>query len=678
MRRPAERSLKMNKKHFVIRILVMLILVAMLFPSFLERSRNENMNKDVSFALNYNSASNALSTEEFEKCLDENKKIGATTLAIGEESLNTLFSSGFIVYTNYSDLCVKYDSVSEEIVKLLGEDNKLRKDSFILITKRPEWKAYLDKWITAKYTENEYTKKVTQDGTYAYVLYEGGTDGKRVAVGFNEEKIETAYNNGFEIMLSMMFGGFSNTEYIERIEEIIDKYDVKFINLKENSSYDEKSPNAEKNYKTMCDLIQRKKLYLVVTENQDQLSNQKPIGYFKLIDAAEGRVLRSYETVDFGAENPIEARYHQIINSVTDRNIRMVVVNQLTSGIGTYEDKSDRTNEATKLAINKLRSIGYNTESYNTQYDYSVNRRFNSAVALVLMIIMAVTMAELLFSNRMKKLELMGALAIITGAGFSLVAPEGIICLYPTLFAALAPCFAITVMLTYVKSVHNKINTSMLLVTTALVSAGTLALLGMVQATLLSGLDYYINSLIFRGIKISLILPIVYSMVALAIMLIDKKDNYLRKTIKLLNMQIKVYWLILAAAAAAVAAIYLIRSGNVSSISPIESFMRNSIAELMTARPRTKEFLIGWPCLSLFVYYVKNTDSKLFKWCFGVGSSILFASVINSFCHVFTSAWTIYQRLFNGIIIGAIVAAIALIVNNIAIRLVKIINKKYY
>ena len=668
----------MNKKHLVIRVVIMLVLVAMLLPTFVERSRNEAMNKDVSFALNYNSADNTLSQEEFEDTLNENKKIGVTTLSIGEESLNTLFSSGFILYTNYSDLSVKYDSVNEEIVRQLGDDSKLRKDSFVLVTKRPEAKAYLDKWIPSKYVEDEYTKKTMQDGTDIYVLYEGGTDGKKVAIGFNEEKIETAYNNGFEIMLPMMLGGFSNTEYIERIGEIVDKYDVKFINLKKNASYDEKSPHAEKNYKAMCDLIKEKKLYLVLTENQDQLSNQKPIGYFQLINAAGGRVLRSYETVDFKAEKPIEARYHQIINSVTDRNIRMVIVNQLTSGIGTYKDKSDRTNEATKLAINKLKSIGYNTESFNTQFDYNVNRRINSLVALVLMIVMGITILELLFSKRMKNLEMLGALAIVAGGGFSIIAPDGIICLYPTLFAALAPCFAITVMLTYVKAVKEKLNTFMLIITTALVSVGTLALLGIVQSTLLAGLDYYLNSLIFRGIKISLILPILYSMIALGILLMDKENNYLVKTIELLNCEIKVYWMLLAALASGVAAIYLIRSGNVTSISPLESLMRNSIAELMTARPRTKEFLIGWPCLALYVYYVKNTDSKLFKWCFGVGSSILFASAINSFCHVFTSAQTIYERLFNGVIIGALVAAIALIVNAIIIILIKLIKKKYY
>ena len=142
-------------------------------------------------------------------------------------------------------------------------------------------------------------------------------------------------------------------------------------------------------------------------------------------------------------------------------------------------------------------------------------------------------------------------------------------------------------------------------------------------------------------------------------------------------MEIKAYWVILAVGFAGVAAIYLIRSGNVTSISPLEELMRNSIAEVMSARPRTKEFLIGWPSLILFLYYIKNSNITLLKWGFAVGSSILFASVINSFCHVFTSAEIIYTRVFNGVLVGAVVSVFAIIVNAIIVKLVRKVIKEY-
>lgn len=668
----------MNKKIIVSRIVIMLLLVAMLIPTFAERIKNEAVNNDVIFALNYNNAHMVLSDEEFDSTLAENKKNGVNTLFVGEESVNSLINAGFVTGIKYNVLCHKYDDESEDIIKQLGKDRKIHNDSYVLITKRPEAKEYLAKWISAKYTKDEFIKKTTPLGADVYVLYEGVSDAWKVTTGFDENKIKDAYDRGYEVVLSMMLGGFSNTEYIQHIEKLIEKYNVRFLNLKEDDNNQDKSSAAKKNYSAVCKLIKEKKLYLIVTENQDQLSNQKPIGYAQLVEAAYGRVLRSYETVDFNSKPLVETRYHQIINSVVDRNIRFVVINQLVSGRDTFKEKSNKTNSATLMAINKLESIGYNTKSYDTQYDYNINRRLTAAIAMALMVIMGVTLLELLFAMRMKKLEILGLIGALLGTGFSFAAPETIISLYPTLFAALAPCFAFTLVMAYIKAVHKKLGWILLLLSAVVITLAVLMLCGMVQASLLAGLDYYINSLIFRGIKLSLILPIAYSAVAFGIMFVEKKDNYVVKTIEILNMQIKVYWMLLAALLGGVAAIYLVRSGNVSSISPFEAFFRNSITEVMTARPRTKEFLVGWPCLALFVYYVKNTSSNLFRWCFAVGSSILFASVINSFCHVFTSAEIIYARVINGVIIAVIVSAFALVGNAVILRIIDCIRKKYY
>jgi len=667
----------MKKKHIIIRIVIILLLISIMIPTFAERVKNESGNMDVVFSLNYTSAHQALNQEEFQDTLDENKKMGVTTVTIGEESLSTLVSSGFLTCMNYRDIGTKFDEESEAISELLKDNPKIRKESFLLIAKRADAQEFLNKWIPAKYTEDEYLKFDAENNALVYVIYEGELDGKKFAIGFNEQKIENAYNNGFDISLAMMFGAFSNIDYIELIGEYVDKYNVKYINLKNNDIYEEDSPNANKNIEAMCNLIKEKNLHLVVTENQDQLSNQKPIGYQKLIDSSNGRVLRSYETVDFKDEDLVEARYHQILNSVVDRNLRMVVIDQFTSGKGTFEEKSDKVNEATQRTITKLESIGFNIDSYDTQFDYSVNRRMVSLVAVILMIVMGVTMLELLFFKKMKKLEILGLVAAFLGGGIAYKAPESLLYLIPTLFAMVAPCFAITVVMAFVKVMKEKFSTTVLTVLTVILTAITLSLCGFVQASLLSGLDYYLNSLIFRGIKLSLIVPIMYSFAAYGIMFMENREKCVEKIVSFLNKEIKVYWVILGIGAAGVAIIYLIRSGNVTSISPIEALMRNSIAEKMAARPRTKEFLIGWPALVLMVYYVKNSNIKLIKWGFAVACSILFASVINSFCHVFTSAEIIYQRVFNGILVGAFVAVAAIVLNAIIIKFVRWIIKKY-
>ncbi len=668
----------MSKKNIIIRILIMLILVAMLVPAFSQRVKNEKENNDVIFALNYNNSEMVLSADEFKKTLDENKEMGVKTLFVSEESINSLINEGFVTGIKYNVLCHKYDDESEAIIKQLSGDSKIHNDSYVLITKRPESKNYLAKWIPSKFTADEFIKKETPEGADVYVLYEGVSDAWKVTTGFDERKLKYAYDNGFDVVISMMLGSFSNTEYVSHIEKIIDTYNVKYINLKENYNNEDKSASAKHNYEAICNLIKEKGLYLIVTENQDQLSNQKPIGYDQLTSAAGGKILRSYETVDWGAENLVETRYHQITNSVIDRNIRFVVINQFVSTTTTFKDKSDKTNMATKMAIDKLSQIGYNTGEYNTVFDYSVNRRAISAIAMLLMICMGLTLLELLFGQRFKKLEIVACAGALFSILFSLKAPEGIVYLYPSLFAAVAPCFAITVVMAYAKVMKEKLSFVMLLITTMLISLVTLALSGLVQSALLSGLDYYINSLIFKGIKISLVLPVIYAAIAYGIMFTEKNNNYVKKTIQILQMEIKVYWMILAAVMGGIVAIYLIRSGNVSSISSAESLMRNTITEFMTARPRTKEFLVGWPCLMLFVYYLKNVRVPLFTWIFATGSSILFASVINSFCHVFTGVQIIYSRVINGLIIALVAGVFALVINAVIIRIAKHLQKKYF
>ena len=270
--------------------------------------------------------------------------------------------------------------------------------------------------------------------------------------------------------------------------------------------------------------------------------------------------------------------------------------------------------------------------------------------------------------RRIGWLEILAAVGSVLSVGFTFLAPESIVLLYPTLFAVVAPCFAITAVMVFARNMRQRLSNIPFVLSAILFAAVVLALCAFVQTVLLSGLDYYLNSIIFRGIKLSLLVPIAYTAVAYGILFADKEEDIFTKAIRILNADIKVYWMIIGLFLGGVAAIYLIRSGNVSSISPIENLMRNTITEIMTARPRTKEFLIGWPCFVLFLYYLKNSKSVFLQWCFAVGGSILFASVINTFCHVFTSAEIMYMRTANGFFVGIFVSAVAMILNAVIVK----------
>ena len=670
----------MSKKSLTVRIVIMILLAAFMVPSFVARVKNETANNDVVFALNYNNAVMVLSSEEVEETLAQNKEMGVTTVQIGEESINSLISAGEITGIKYNVLCHKYDDETEDIIKLLQDDEKIHNDSYVLITKRPDKKEFLDKWITAKYKEDEYCKVTTDLGADVYVLYEDINNIAKLAIGFDEEKIESAHKAGFDISLSMLVSPYADTTYVSYIDELVKKYDVKYLNLKKGMESHAKEKYTDKNVSALSKVLEENGLYLILTEEQTQLSNQKPIGYAKLIESSHGKVLRGYDTADYETKNTgstiSDKRYFQILNSVVDRNIRFVNVTQLTNGTDTFKEKSEKTNLATKRTIERLSEAGFNTTEYDTVYDYSVQRTLTSAAAMIIMIIMGLSVIEWLLNRKIKWLEILAAVGAVLSIGFTFLAPEGIVLLYPTLFAVVAPCFAITAAMLFAKNTRGKLSNTAFVLSNIVFAALLLGLCAFVQTSLLSGLDYYLNSIIFRGIKLSLLVPILYAAISYGIIFTDREENLFKKVIRILNADIKVYWMLIALLIGGVGAIYLIRSGNVTSISPIESFMRNTITELMTARPRTKEFLVGWPAFVLFLYYLKNSKSVFLRWCFAVGGSILFASVINTFCHVFTSASVMYTRTLNGLLVGALVSVGVIVINSVIIKIVKNFIKK--
>ena len=91
----------------------------------------------------------------------------------------------------------------------------------------------------------------------------------------------------------------------------------------------------------------------------------------------------------------------------------------------------------------------------------------------------------------------------------------------------------------------------------------------------------------------------------------------------------------------------------------------------MGIRPRTKEFLIGWPSLALFVWYVSKTKDRLIPFILSFGVAILAGSVLNSFCHVFTPAIFIYLRTVNGFLLSLPMCVISLILNKFVYKLLR-------
>ena len=112
--------------------------------------------------------------------------------------------------------------------------------------------------------------------------------------------------------------------------------------------------------------------------------------------------------------------------------------------------------------------------------------------------------------------------------------------------------------------------------------------------------------------------------------------NSLSNTVTLLNKELKYWHVLLLIVLAGVGLFYISRTGNSGSVSDMELAFRQWLENTLYVRPRTKEFLIGFPFFILALYVMGINR----KW----GSILLvpgvigFLSIMNTFTHLHPSS----------------------------------------
>jgi hypothetical protein len=109
------------------------------------------------------------------------------------------------------------------------------------------------------------------------------------------------------------------------------------------------------------------------------------------------------------------------------------------------------------------------------------------------------------------------------------------------------------------------------------------------------------------------------------------------------------------------ATVLTIRSDNASFVPGWEVQFRDLLERVMWVRPRTKEFLIGYPCLIIYFVIKKRGWLLHYREVFRIGASMAFASAANSFCHFHTLLPLTVARVVNGWFLGIAIGFLALV-----------------
>jgi hypothetical protein len=180
---------------------------------------------------------------------------------------------------------------------------------------------------------------------------------------------------------------------------------------------------------------------------------------------------------------------------------------------------------------------------------------------------------------------------------------------------------------------------------------------GLILAAYFSTPIYMYRLASFSGVKLSLLLPLV-----LVLFLDLHQREHPESLTEILSRPSLWGELVLVGAFLLAAFVMLLRSGNYGFVSNSEIMFRDWLEKILGVRPRTKEFLIGYPALIVWYYLKQNGLWIHWREALRLAVTFAYSSAVNSFCHFHTPLTLTILRNFNGLWIGLLLGLITLIV----------------
>jgi len=523
-----------------------------------------------------------------------------------------------------------------------------------------------------------------------------------IGLGFDPIKVNQIKESGLSVNLRPSNFYKYNDKLVSAYFAEVGKYNempnVLIFNGREIMSY-----NQEKGYYSQELYEQLKELGLPIgmVESADQLGFTDQTGIEYLAKDLDYNIVRVFALIDY-----IQSRYNYLgyyeggkeientmYRAITERNIRSIYFRPYKDSKLTYYTDLDEYKktfdglskrlEAHNITLGEPSVIPYNTVSVYVMMLSTLGLLVLGLIILKLVFDIEEKFEWVLFG--------LGALGIL---GINYVAPNLSIDLFAFAAANIFPTLAIIFVIEFIKDIllSNKVYTLkgiLVKSTTALIVSVVICMIGgFYVGAIMSRTDYLIEMSFYRGVKASLLLPMIFFVVIYLIKLGYKRDvremegntYFLEDIKKFIFEDVKMYYALIAGVVVAVLYVYIARSGHETNIEVlnIELIFRNFLEDYLLARPRTKEIFFAFPALSAAVYFAARGYNKLL-FPLLLGSLIGLTSVVNTFCHsrapIYLSTSRTLISLAFSIVIGVIVVLILDLLNKIYVS--QFGSKKY-
>lgn len=675
------------------RLLSLFLVIGILFSTVFvfKRGNIENGYKNVEITIDYGEIlkMDMESDKDAFYFLKEFKGMNVTSVSLNEMTLNSLKErEEFKIKTSLDgyDLVVESDPTIFTFI-LEGFSKKIDKDKIHITGKN----SLRIEGTTKDYIYDETNVKDIDGKIIGKRKIGEGSKLEFLGIGFLQEDIDLIKQSGLNIIPRPIYTSqYDSKKTVVDYFDFLDKQNIKpnFIifagkEVLGGGKYNEYLRNELKNRNIIVGLIetevQRENIVQKGIEDLIQNNGYNAVRVFNIAGWIQAR---------YDYEIPFHRNGQEIINSmyraVTERNIRIIYFRPFidkdksyVTDMSIYKDRfkefENRINTGHKLEMGKVNSMN----------DFHPNRIMHIPIIIGIIASFLILIDNIVdIKDKYSKILFLLGVAGSTGIYILNIKVD----LFNKMFALLGsitmPSLAMLFIFFTMKEilkVKQKVNLSTVLIRGMMILGISLfiSFMGVLfEVSLLSDIKYLLEMDIFKGVKLSQIGPIMFTILIYISVFgykrtEDKKGIQLNEILKLLKEDIKVGHLIFLGIIGVAGIIFIARTGHETNIQAgtIELFFRNMLELAFTARPRTKAFLIAHPALMLMVYFAFKNK----KWAvlpLSIAVVLGQGNLVNTFSHLRAPLYLSYIRTNYEILFGVIIGiTLVILVNFIVSRL---------
>jgi hypothetical protein len=601
---------------------ILILALLLTIPTLYERSSTEWQNNTYEFIVPYDEITSWTSQDnnlDKSEVLTSLKDAGVGAISIEPDTLGSLEDKKVVSIIDDKDFREQllFNHIN------FNEDNLPTKDGvYVYVSPDSPFNDNIQKAFT------DDLSTVTVDGKQFYFITGDAKKIKDLPIGYNRKTIAEIESYGLHIVPRVPNGITDNNEFV--FDQLLSLKGEKNRNIL-FSGDDVLGYSNHGLMKKWAAKFKDKGYSIFGVE----FANQK--GFSTYANVMDFNVIRLH-SLDLDNKQSIDENADLIVRAVKERNIRALFLHLKQSDSPEKNLKETvRTIQAANSQMPGIFHLG--TPKTFKHMDISlwqILAAIMGSIAFAMLAALTVInkkMAYLAFAG----MTLVGLAYAVTGSSMFLKALALAVAIITPVFACLS---------------FKKIN-GMKGVFLQYGKAALISVIGIwLIVTILVGNQYLVKIDAFRGVKLIYIAPIIF-MIGYALW-----GNI--KT--LMRLSIRYWHLVVLILLSGVAFYYISRTGNSGSVSAIELKLRHSLEQILYVRPRTKEFLIGFPLYVLGVYIARfNKRIALYIFIPGV---IGYLSIVNTFTHLHIPLYLSALRSVYSLSFGLIIGLIFIVVYN--------------